>query len=179
VAAVYAVRRSSFAMGVSLWIGLLLFCIPAAVHGIGWIGIGQLFGGLDIPPGVAHGSRVLGLPLLAFGIAYSRLPRSLEDAARLVTMPPLRRALVLVLPPFVPSLVAAAALVAALVFADRDVGSILLTPGASRLMLDLYLLSANAPSARVGAAALVALAGATVTVALAAAGPLVLLKRRG
>jgi hypothetical protein len=79
----------------------------------------------------------------------------------------------------VPSLVAAAALVAALVFADRDVGSILLTPGASRLMLDLYLLSANAPSARVGAAALVALAGATVTVALAAAGPLVLLKRRG
>jgi ABC-type Fe3+ transport system permease subunit len=179
VAAVYPVRRSSFAMGLSLWIGLLLFCIPAAVHGIGWIGIGQLFGGLDIPPGVAHGSRVVGLPLLGFGIAYSRLPGSLEHAAMLVPMPPLRRALVLILPLFVPSLVAAAALVAALVFADRDVGSILLPPGASRLMLDLYLLSANAPSARVGAAALVALAAATVTVALAAAGPLALLRRRG
>jgi ABC-type spermidine/putrescine transport system permease subunit II len=83
------------------------------------------------------------------------------------------------LPLLAPSLVAAAALVAALVFADRDVASLLLAPGASRLMLDLYLVSANAPSAAVGAAALVALAGATLTVALAAAGPLLLWRRRG
>ena len=166
-------------MGLSLWVGLLLFCVPGAIHGIGWIGIGQRFGGLDILPGFAHVSRVVGLPLLGFGIAYSRLPRSLEDAARLVTMSPFRRAIALILPLLAPSLVVAAALIAALVFADRDVGSILLAPGASRLMLDLYLLSANAPSARVGAAALVALAGAAAAVALAAAGPLLLWRRRG
>ncbi len=177
VAAAYVVR-SSAAMRWSLWAGLLLFCIPAGIHGIGWIGVSQAFGGLDIPPGLAHASRVIGLPLLGFAIAYSRLPRSLEDAARLVPISPMRRAFVLILPLLAPSLVAAAALVAAFVFADRDVPSILLAPGASRLMLDLYLVSANAPSARVGAAALVVLAGATLTVALAAAGPLLLWRRR-
>jgi iron(III) transport system permease protein len=178
VAAAYAIR-SSAALRWSLWAGLLLFCTPGGIHGIGWIGVSQALGGLDIPPGLAHASRVIGLPLLGFAIAYSRLPRSLEDAARLLPISPARRALVLSLPLLAPSLVAAAALVAALVFADRDVASLLLAPGASRLMLDLYLVSANAPSAAVGAAALVALAGATLTVALAAAGPLLLWRRRG
>jgi len=177
VVAAYGVR-SSAAMRWALWAGLLLFCVPGAIHGIGWIGVSQAFGGLDIPPGLAHASRVIGLPLLGFAIAYSRLPRSLEDAARLVPISPMRRCCVFILPLLAPSLVAAAALVAALVFADRDVPSILLAPGASRLMLDLYLVSANAPSARVGAAALVVLAGATLTVALAAAGPLLLWRRR-
>jgi len=177
VAAAYSVR-SSAAMRWCLRAGLLLFCIPGAIHGIGWIGISQAIGGLDIPPGVAHASRLIGLPLLGFAIAYSRMPRSLEDAARLVPISPVRRAFVLILPLLAPSLVAAAALVAALVFADRDVPSTLMVPGASRLMLDLYLVSANAPSARVGAAALVVLAGASLTLALAAAGPLLLLWRR-
>ncbi len=177
VAAAYGVRASA-AMRWSLWAGLLLFCVPGAIHGMGWIGVSQAFGGLDIPPGLAHASRVIGLPLLGFAIAYSRLPRSLEDAARLVPISPMRRCCVFILPLLAPSLVAAAALVAALVFADRDVPSILLAPGASRLMLDLYLVSANAPSAMVGAAALVVLASATLTVTLAAAGPLLLWRRR-
>ena len=178
VVAAYPARASG-ALRWFLWAGLLLFCIPAAIFGIGWIGVSQALGGLAIPPGVALASRAVGLPALGFAIAYSRLPRSLEDAARLVTISPVRRAFHLVLPLLSPSLVAASALVAALTFADRDVASLLLAPGASRLMLNLYLLSANAPSATVGAAAWVALAGAALTVGLAAAGPLILWRRRG
>lgn len=178
VAAAYPVRTSA-AMRFCLWTGLLLFCIPAAIFGIGWIGISHALHGLSIPPVVAHASRAVGLPLLAFAIGYSRLPRSLEDAARLAPIPPLRRALVLVLPLAAPSLVAASALVAALTFADRDVASLLLPAGTSRLMLDLYLVSANAPSGAVGAAALTALGGAALTTALAAAGPLLLWRPRG
>ena len=53
------------------------------------------------------------------------------DAARLVALPPLRRACVLVLPLLSPSLAAASALVAALAYADRDVASLLLPAGAS------------------------------------------------
>jgi ABC-type spermidine/putrescine transport system permease subunit II len=75
------------------------------------------------------------------------------------------------LPALRPSLIAISALIAALVFADRDVASLLLAPGDSRLMLDLYLLSANAPSAKVGAMALVVLAAGAATITLAAAGP--------
>ena len=84
------------------------------------------------------------------------------------------------LPLLVPSLAATAALTAALIFADRDVASLLLSPGASRLMLNLYLLSANAPSAVVGGSALIVFAAGTVVIALAGAGPFVLwLRRRG
>ncbi|MBL8144602.1 MAG: hypothetical protein JNM38_26040 [Acidobacteria bacterium] len=178
VAAAYPVRASA-GLRVCLWAGLLLFCIPAAIFGIGWIGISHALSGLSIPPLVAHASRAVGLPLLAFAIAYSRVPRSLEDAARLVPIPPLRRAFVIVLPLLAPSLLAASALVAALTFADRDVASLLLPAGTSRLMLDLYLVSANAPSATVAAAALTALGGAALTMALAAAGPLLLWRPRG
>ena len=169
VVAAYPARAKG-ALRWSLWAGLLLFCIPAAIFGIGWIGVSQALGGVAIPPGVALASRAVGLPRLGFAIAYSRLPRSLEDAARLVTISPLRRAFRLVLPLLSPSLVAASALVAALAFADRDVASLLLAPGASRLMLNLYLLSANAPSATVGAAAWLALAGAAASVGLARGG---------
>jgi ABC-type Fe3+ transport system permease subunit len=162
-----------------LWAGLLLFCVPAAVFGIGWISVSQALGGVTIPPGVAHVSRAVGLPALGFAIACSRLPRSLEDAARLVPISAPRRAFRIVLPLLSPSLVASSALVAALAFADRDVASVLLPPGASRLMLDLYLVSANAPSAVVGATAIVVLAGASLTVVLAAAGPFLLWRRSG
>jgi hypothetical protein len=77
------------------------------------------------------------------------------------------------------SLMAASALVAALTYADRDVASLLLPPGASRLTLNLYLASANAPSSTIGALALVVLAAAAITVTLAAAGPALLWGRRG
>ena len=177
VAAAYPARASG-QMRWFLLAGLLLFCVPAGVFGIGWISVSQALGGLTIFPGVAHVSRAVGLPALGFAIAYSRLPRSLEDAARLVAVSPPRRAFQIVLPLLSPSLAASSALVAALTFADRDVASVLLAPGASRLMLDLYLVSANAPSATVGAVALVVLAGASLTVGVAAVGPLLLWRRR-
>lgn len=177
--AAYPARRSP-AMRPLTVIGLLMFCVPAAVVAIGWIGIGQALGGVSVAPAVAYVSRTLGLPALGFIIAYSRLPRSLDDAARLVSMSPVRRAWSLVLPPLAPSLAATAALTAALVFADRDVASLLLAPGSSRLMLNLYLLSANAPSAVVGATALIVFAAGAAVIGLAAAGPHVLwLRRRG
>jgi len=159
--------------------GLLLFCVPAAIFGIGWIGVGQALGGLTVPPLVAHCSRVLGLPALAFAVAYSRLAPSFEDAARLVPVSAPFRALVFVLPPLLPSVAASAAVIAALTFADRDVASLLLAPGESRLMLDLYLVSANAPSSTVGGLAFVVLAGGAAAVGLAAAGPALLGNRRG
>jgi len=176
--AAYPARRSP-AMRHLLWAGLLLFCVPAAVFGIGWIGVGQALGGVAVPPLVAHTCRVLGLPVLGFAVAYSRLPRSLEDAARLVPVPPGLRAFVFVLPALLPSVAASTALVAALTYADRDVASLLLSPGASRLMLDLYLVSANAPSATVGGMAFVVLACGALTVSLAVAGPALLWRRRG
>jgi ABC-type Fe3+ transport system permease subunit len=162
-----------------LWIGLLLFFVPAAVYAIGWIRLSQVLGGVTVPPIVAHASRAVGLPALGFAVAYSRLPKSLEDAAKLVPVSSFRRAFLFVLPVLLPSLVASSALVAALTYADRDVASLLLSPGTSRLMLDLYLRSANAPSGTVGIVALTALVGATLTVALAAAGPVFLWRRRG
>jgi ABC-type spermidine/putrescine transport system permease subunit II len=111
-------------------------------------------------------------------IAYSRVPRSLDDAARLVNMSAVGRAWHLVLPLLVPSLAASAALTAALIFADRDVASLLLEPGASRLMLNLYLLSANAPSSVIGLTALIVFVTGAVVIGLAAAGPFVLWLRR-
>jgi len=176
--AAYPARRSP-AMRHLLWAGLLLFCVPAAIFGIGWIGVGQALGGVTVPPFVAHSSRVLGLPALAFAVGYSRLPPSLEDAARLLPISAGRRAFVFVLPALLPSVAASTALIAALTYADRDVASLLLPPGASRLMLDLYLVSANAPSSTVGGLAFVVLAVGAFTVGLAAAGPALLWKRRG
>jgi hypothetical protein len=71
-------------------------------------------------------------------------------------------------------------LTAALAFADRDVSSLLLAPGESRLMLNLYLLSANAPSAVIGAFAVAVLAAGAASVLIAGAIPvLLLLRRRG
>ena len=54
-------------------IGVLLFCVPAAVVAIGWIAIGQSLGGITIPPAVAYVSRTIGLPVLGFLTAYSRV----------------------------------------------------------------------------------------------------------
>jgi ABC-type Fe3+ transport system permease subunit len=173
----YPARRSPAIQPLTV-IGLLLFCVPAAVVAIGWIGIGQAFGGVSVAPAVAYVSRTLGLPALGFLIAYSRVPRSLDDAARLVSMSPFRRAWSLVLPLLAPSLAATAALTAALIFADRDVASLLLAPGSSRLMLNFYLLSANAPSAVVGVTALIVFAAGAAVIGLAAAGPHVLRLRR-
>lgn len=176
VLAAYPARRSP-AIRSFVLAGLLLFCVPAAVFAIGWIGVGQMFGGVAIAPGVAHVSRTIGLPVLGFLIAYSRLPRSLEDAARLVRVSAVGRAWTFVLPLLMPSLVATAALVAALVYADRDVASLLLSPGASRLMLNLYLLSANAPSSAIGATAVVVFVVGALVIVLAGAVPAVLWRR--
>lgn len=178
VVATYGLRRSGPVLRPLMLAGLVLICVPAGVYAIGWIGMAQALGGLAIPPAVAYISRALGVPALGFMIACARLPRSLDDAAILVPLSPVRRAWTLVLPMLAPSLVATAALTAALIFADRDVASLLLEPGASRLMLNLYLLSANAPSAVIGATALVVFAAGAAVVALAAAGPLALFGRR-
>ena len=175
--AAYPLRRSLAIRALTIT-GLLLFCVPAAIVAIGWIGIGQRLGGVSVAPAAAYVSRTIGLPVLGFLVAYSRMPRSLDDAASLLPISPVRRAWVLVLPLLVPSLAATAALTAALIFADRDVASLLLPPGASRLMLDLYLLSANAPSAVIGATALIVFAAGAAVIALAAAAPLVLRLRR-
>jgi ABC-type Fe3+ transport system permease subunit len=175
--AAYPARRSK-AMHAFLWIGLLLFCVPAAIYAIGWLALGQSAGGVAIPPAVAHVSRAVALCTFGFAVGYSRLPPSLDDAAALVPLSPLRKPFLFVLPLIVPSLAASAALAAALIYADRDVASLLLPPGASRLTLNLYLASANAPSTAVAMLALIVLVGAAVTVALAAAGPAVVLGRR-
>jgi ABC-type spermidine/putrescine transport system permease subunit II len=88
------------------------------------------------------------------------------------------RALTFVLPLIAPFLIASSALVAALTYADRDVASLLLPPGASRLTLNLYLASANAPSLTVSVFAFAVLVGAGLSIAFAAAGPALLWMRR-
>ena len=178
IAAVYAVRRSR-AMPALLCIGLTLFCVPAAIYAIGWLGLGQVVGGFAVPPSVAHTSRGVALATLGFAVGYSRLPQSLEAAAALVHVSPMKRAFIFVLPLVKWPLAATAALIAAVTYADRDVASLLLPPGASRLTLNLYLASANAPSSITGALALIAILGAAVTVATAAMGPALLWRRRG
>jgi ABC-type Fe3+ transport system permease subunit len=157
-------------------LGLLLFCVPAGLTAIGWIALGQTLGGVGVGPSVVHVTRMVGLAVLGFLMAHGRVPDSLEDAARLVPLSSVRRAWILNLPLVAASLAATAALIAALIFADRDVASLLLAPGESRMMLNLYLLSANAPSATIGLAALAVLAVGAVVIALAAAGPAVLLR---
>jgi ABC-type Fe3+ transport system permease subunit len=177
VLAAYPARRSRFARVFAV-IGLLLFCVPTAVIAIGWIRVGQVLGGVSIRPGIAYVSRMTGLAVLAFLVAYGRLPRSLESAAQLVPLTSARRAWALILPLVATSLAASSALAAAMIFADRDVASLLLAPGESRLMLNLYLLSANAPSAVIGTTALMVLVAGGIVVALAAAGPALLWLRR-
>jgi iron(III) transport system permease protein len=174
----FAARRSA-AMPAMLSVALMLFCVPAAIYALGWVGIGQIMGGLAIPPLVAHMSRAVALAMLGFGVGFSRMPRTLDDAAALVQVSTLRRAFVFLLPLVRWSLAATSALIAALTYADRDVASLLLPPGASRLTLNLYLASANAPSAVIGALALVAILGAALAVALSALGPALLWRMRG
>ena len=175
IAACYPARRSA-AIRLLMVVSLLLFCVPAAIVALGWVGISQALGRSLMPPAVAHLARAMALPALGFLVAYSRLPPSFEQAALLVPLSSPRRAWILTLPMVMPSLVAAAAITAALIFADRDVGSLLLAPGQSRLMLNLYLLSANAPSAVVGGMALVVFGSGTVVIAAAAAVPYMLLR---
>jgi iron(III) transport system permease protein len=178
VITVYPVRRSRAIVGF-LWLSLLLFCVPAAIYALGWIGVGQRLDAISIPPAMAHLSRGVAVALLGFSVGYARVPRSLEDAAALAWAATGRQAYLIVLPLMVGSLAATCALIAALTYGDRDVASLLLPPGGSRLTLDLYLASANAPAAVVGVLALTVLGGATVAVALAAAGPAALWRRRG
>jgi iron(III) transport system permease protein len=173
VLAAYPARRTTVVRSFAV-LGLLLFCVPTAIVAIGWIQVAQVVGIVVIRPSVAHISRMASLAVVGFLIAYARLPRSLEEAAQLVPMSRLRRAWTLILPLAGTSLAATAALTAALIFADRDVASLLLTPGQSRLMLNLYLLSANAPSAVVGATALIVFLVGAMVIAAAAAGPGVL-----
>ena len=175
--AAYPARRRR-AMRAFLWAGLLLFCVPAAIYAMGWLVIGQSAGGIAILPAIAHTSRAVALCTLGFSIGYSRLPRSLDDAAALVPVSAPRRAALFVLPLIAPSLAASAALAASLTYADRDVASLLLPPGASRLMLNLYLASANAPSSTIGVLALTVFFGAALTLLLAAAAPTLILGRR-
>jgi iron(III) transport system permease protein len=177
LACAYPARRAR-GMTYMVWIALLLFCVPAGIYAIGWIEVAQILGGLTLPPIVAHASRAIALCTLGFAVGYSRLPASLESAARLVRTSAVRRAIVFVLPVIAASLVASTSLAAALAYADRDVGSLLLAPGTSRLTLNLYLASANAPSAMIGILAFAVLAGAGITVLIAAAGPALLWRRR-
>lgn len=179
VGAGYLARRSSRLLRFTLAAGVVLACVPSAVCAIGWIGIGQWLGG-SVPPLFAHALHSWGLGALAFGAAHARLPRSLENASRLMPISSLRRAFALTLPSVAPSLVAASVLTAALVYSDRDVASLMLPPGGERLMLDLYLRAANAPSGVVSALALIVLGYALVAAALAGGGSwLVLRVRRG
>jgi ABC-type Fe3+ transport system permease subunit len=177
VVCAFAARRSD-STPLLLSIGLLLFCVPAAIYAVGWLALGQLVRGVAVSPSVAHISRGVALAALGFAVGYSRLPQSIEDAAALVPVHPVKRAFVFVLPLLKWPLAATAALIAALTYADRDVASLLLPPGASRLTLNLYLASANAPSSTIGALAIVAILGAAVTVGLAAMGPMLLWRWR-
>jgi len=161
-----------------LWVGLILFCVPSAIYAIGWIRVGELVGGIAVPPIVAYASRAVALCSLGFAIGYSRLPSSLENASRLVQVSPARRAFVFVLPLIAPSLVASSALSSALTYADRDVASLLLAPGSSRLMLNLYLAAANAPSSTISVLAFAALGGAVLAVGIAAIGPALFWRKR-
>jgi iron(III) transport system permease protein len=177
--AAYPIRRS-FSIRPLMAISLLLFCVPAGIVAIGWIAVAQAMGGSSIAPAVAHVSRAIALPGLGFLVTYSRMAPSLDDAARLVPVSARRRAWTFILPLLAPSIAAASAMTAALIFADRDIASLLLAPGQSRLMLSLYLLSANAPSAAIGAAALVVFAAGAAVISAAGLLPFVLLRgRRG
>jgi ABC-type spermidine/putrescine transport system permease subunit II len=162
-----------------LWVGLMLFCIPAPIYAIGWIGVGQDLGGISISPLVAYTSRAIGLCVLGFGVGYARLPTSLENAAALVPSSVVQRMWLFVMPVIVWSVAAASAFVAAVTYADRDVSSLLLQPGSSRLVLNFYLALANAPSAAISLLAVIVLMGAALSVAAAAAGPLLVWGRRG
>lgn len=100
VAAASLARRSR-TLPTFLGLGLLVFCVPASVLAIGWIGLGAS-SGTEVPPAVVHLSRLWPLGALAFMAALARLPRSLEDAAALVPMSRLGRTFRLVLPVLAP-----------------------------------------------------------------------------
>ncbi len=178
VAAAYPLRRSS-GINILLAAGLLVFCIPSAVNAIGWIGLGQRLGGTSVPPVLVQVLRLWGMAAIGFATAYARLPKSLEDAARLIPTSALVRTWTFVLPVLAPSLAATALLSAAIVYSDRDVVSLLLPPGAERLTLDLYLASANAPASTVGSLGLLVFAAALATAGMASTIPFVVLRRRG
>ncbi len=178
VAVAYPLRRSR-TTNLLLVAGLLVFCIPSAMNAIGWIGIGQALGGATVSPVAVQVLRLWGVAAMGFATGYARLPKSLEDAARLVAASSLQRAWTFVLPLLAPSLAATALLAAAIIYSDRDVASLLLSPGAERLTLNLYLASANAPAATVGILGLIVFGGALATAFLASAVPFVVLRRRG
>jgi iron(III) transport system permease protein len=177
ISASYTVRRSA-AIRPLMLICLLLFCVPAAIVAVGWVGVSRAWGSGSVAPAIAHVARAIALPGLGFLVAYSRLPPSFEQAARLVPLSSVRRAWILMLPMLAPSIIAASAMTAAFIFSDRDVASLLLAPGQSRLMLNLYLLSANAPSAVVGGTALIVFGAGAVVIATAAFVPFMLLGRQ-
>lgn len=178
VMAGYSLRHSRFLVPL-LTFGFVVFCIPAAVFGIGWIEIGRVLGNWTAPIVLVHASRLWGLALLSFAAAFARYPRSLADAAALIPVSRVRRALTFVLPSLAPSLGAISLLVSVLVFSDRDVASLMLPPGAERLMLDLYLFSANAPAQTLGILAIVTVISAVAAALVAAAGPWIVLRWRG
>jgi iron(III) transport system permease protein len=173
-----SIARGSRLLQPLLGFGLLVFCVPSSVLAIGWIGLGAP-GGVQVPPALVHVSRLWPLGALAFAAANARLPRSLEDAAALVPISPFSRMARIVLPVLAPSLAAGSVLTAMLVFADRDVSSLLLSPGSERALLDLYLVSANAPSAVVGLTALGALGCGLLAGAVAGLVPWLVLRPRG
>jgi ABC-type Fe3+ transport system permease subunit len=174
----YSLRHSRF-MPVLLTSGFVVFCIPAAALGIGWIGLARALGNWTAPIVLVHASHLWGLALLGFAAAFARYPASLADAAALVPVSRARGALTFVLPSLAPSLAAISLLVSVLVFSDRDVASLILPPGAERLMLDLYLFSANAPAQALGVLAILTIISAVAAAVLAAAGPWIALRWRG
>jgi hypothetical protein len=94
------------------------------------------------PEEAVEWARTIGLPALGFLIAYSRMPQSLDDAARLVPISPVRRAWRLVLPLVVPSLAATAGLkivasgaLAGSLLSDPSPVTVVLTTGRMRYCL--------------------------------------------
>lgn len=178
IVAGYAARRSEAARPLA-WFSLLLLSFPSAFYAIGWIRLGQQFGVVLPSPAIVHLTRGVPFAALAFLVAARQVPTTLEDAARLIWGSAWRRARQVTLPLLAAPLMAVSALVGAIAYSDRDAATLLLAPGDARLTLNLYLASANASSATIGAAALVATVGALLAVALAALGPMIVRVRRG
>jgi iron(III) transport system permease protein len=177
IVVVYPIRRSP-QLRWMLSIAVVLFAAPSAFFAIGCVAFSQR-AGVDVPVGAAHFCRLLGLAIIAFAAAYTRIPRSVDDAAQLVPMSSILRAHRFVLPLLGASSAATALLVATMILSDRDVASVLLPAGAERLMLDLYLTAANAPAFVVSAWAVAVLGSAIIVAVASGAGPWLLWRRRG